>query len=91
MDGDSACGLKAGRWLGIGAEAPSVVWPSGSMAAARAEKKPAPCGGIAMSASSENPVGRAGEAGAEGGPFRLGWLSTRLATGFSCGPGIGRD
>jgi hypothetical protein len=80
MDGDSACGLKAGRWLGSGAGTPSVVWPSGSMAAALAEKNPAPCGGMLVSASEEDLLSRAGEAGAEGGPFRLGWLRTRPAT-----------
>ena len=56
----------------MGAGAPSVVWPSGSIAAARAEKKPAPCGGILVSASSEDLFGRVGETGAEGGSFRLG-------------------
>jgi hypothetical protein len=89
MEGDSACRLKAGRWLGMGAGGPSVAWPSGSMVAARAEKKPPPWGGMAVSASSENLLSGAGEAGAEGGPFRLGWLRTRPAT--VGGPGTGRD
>ncbi len=75
----------------MGAGAPSAVWPSGSMAAARAEKKPALWGVIDVSASSEDLLSRAGEAGADGGPFRLGCLRTRPTTGFSCGAGVGRE
>ncbi len=61
------------------------------MAAARAEKKPAPWGGMDVSVSEEDLLSRAGETGADGGPFRLGWLRTRPATGFTCGAGVGRD
>jgi hypothetical protein len=44
------------------------------MGAARAEKKPAPWGGRASSLEDGR---RAGETGADGGPFLLGWLRTR--------------
>lgn len=74
MEGDSACGLKAGRWEGRVVLGASV--PSGRMGAARAEKNPAPLGGGRGASSLEN-VRRAGETGAEGGPLRDGWLRTR--------------
>ena len=69
-----------GRWLGIGGGGPSVAGPSGSKVAALAEKKPCPCGGIAIaSISSIELMSLAGDAGAEGGPFLLGWFKTRPA------------
>lgn len=70
----------------------SVVLPSGSIWAARAEKKPCPWGGrevVSLSLEEGLFIRRAGDAGAEGGPLRLGWLRTRPAMGF--GGGIGRD
>ncbi len=73
-----------------GGGAPSVVVPSGSIWAARAEKKPCPWGGreVVSLSFEEGLSRRAGEAGADGGPLRLGWLRTRPAMGF--GGGIGR-
>jgi hypothetical protein len=45
-----------------------------------------------VSASSEVLLSRAGEAGAEGGPFRLGWLRGLPVIGLIGGPPcIGRD
>lgn len=91
IEGDSAWGLNTGRWAGIaGGGAPSVVVPSGSIWAALAEKKPWPCGGSEVVSLSleEGLFRRAGEAGADGGPLRLGWFRTLPAMGF--GGGIGR-
>jgi hypothetical protein len=71
MDGESACGLKAGRLCVCGGRE-SAVTPSGRCAAALALKNPAPGGGSALSLSEELVV-RRGDAGPEGGSVRDGW------------------
>jgi len=80
MDGDSAWGLKAIRLATCGGSG-SLVEPSGSRIAARAEKKPAPWGGRPTSLSDEveEVMGwRAGDAGADGGPILEVWFTTCL-------------
>jgi hypothetical protein len=83
MDGDSRCGLNAGRFEICEGGKGSPVADSGTIAAARAEKKPGPCSWtlvLSLSSELEGLLSREGDTGAEGGPVRLGWLRTRPAT-----------
>lgn len=76
MEGDSAWGSKAARLLGMrggGALGSDVVFSVGRRAAAaRAEKNPSPWGGRPKESMLSSLSRRAGDAGAEGGPSRLG-------------------
>ena len=78
IEGDSRCGLKAGRLLMCDGGRASPGAPSGTIAAALAEKKPAPWGGrpdVSPSSEFKDRLLRwAGDAGADGGPIpeRLG-------------------